>query len=285
MSFISGEVKMNQKKQSELFMWSANYKLPVGIIPRIENQKLHFKFLDGNKYVTWIMVDIHNAEALTNKGLTALSAFGSNLKVITTTTISDDIIVKYHLEKELSVVRAFRPNYHIPCDRPVYVSQNEKERLWIVETYVQELSRFVHEIKRSGVNIIPLLKGVNFKERKICYNKFKELDLDYIAYYSGQYFGHGRGNRSRELTEDIQKIVSESGIEKILLIGSQSVTYLEKLPPQVIAAAGLHQWLINSGLRKVSIEQAQENYCRWTEIAEKTLNCGQDVLKLCYPIK
>lgn len=280
-SYYLGEVETNQKKQSEIHMRSDNHEIPVGIIPRIENQKLHFEFLNGNKYITWIMVDIHAAEALTNKGHTALSAFGSNLKVITTTTISDDIIVKYHLEKELGVIKAFRPNYHIPCDRPVYISQNEKERLWIVETYVQEVSRFVYEIEGYGVNTIPLLKGVNFKEKKICYNKFKELDLDYIAYYSGQYFGRGRGNRSRELVRDIQKIVSESGIEKILLIGAQSVNCLEKLPPQVIAAAGLHQWLINSCLRDVPIEQAKENYCRWTEIAEKKLGCGQDVLKSC----
>ena len=137
---------MNQKKQSELFMWSANYELPVGIIPRIENQKLHFKFLDGNKYVTWIMVDIHNAEALTNKGLTALSAFGPNLKVITTTTIHDKRLTEYHLEKELRVIKAFHPNCHIPCDRPVYTSMGEKERLWFVRTYIEGLSLFVPSV-------------------------------------------------------------------------------------------------------------------------------------------
>lgn len=254
------------------------FEIPVGIIPRIESSQMHLEFVRNNQHIDWIMIDIHRAEALLNKGVTA-NDIGNDIKIITTTTVADEILAKYFLEKELEVVKKFQPDCHIPCDYPVYAKQPEKDRIWFLNTYIKELERFNNESKDLDIPLIPLIKGTNYNERKICYDCFDKLNINYAAYYAAQHFGKRGGNRIKELCNEIRGIVSESKLKYLMVIGLQSLNGIDRLPPQVIAAAGLKQWRTKSQLGMVPIEQACENYYRWKNEAESKLSCGLDVIR------
>jgi hypothetical protein len=220
------------------------------------------------------MIDIDIAERLVRKGHSASSVFPPPIRVITTTTIADRKNVRYHLEKELEVIQAFKPKCHIPCDRPVYISQSKRERIWMINTYVSEIEHFVSRIKTDDIYLIPLIKGVERDEREICYERFKSLGIDYVSYYVAQYFSNHKGN----LLLDINGLISESGFNRVMLIGLQSKAKLRKLPPQVTALAG-QRWRNESGLRWRRPEEAHERLQEWKFEIEKNLATGQCVLE------
>jgi len=248
--------------------------IPFGLVYRVDLCSSQLEFTRTIKDPQWIMIDIDIADRLVKKGYSASTVFPLPIRVITTTTIADRKNVRYHLEKELEVIKAFRPKCHIPCDRPVYVSQSKRERLWMINTYVSEIERFISGINTDEIHLIPLIKGVERDEREICYERFRSLGINYVSYYVAQYFSNHKGN----LLHDINEMISEGGIGRVMLIGLQSKAKLRKLPPQVTALAG-QRWRYESGFRWRQPEEAHERLQEWKFETEKNLATGQCVLE------
>jgi len=244
---------------------------PTGIIPRVEPQRKHFEFLDRVGSVHWVMLDIDLAERLVRQSKDA-SVFGRGISVITTSTIADLRIVHYHLGRELDVVRKFHPAWHIPCDRPVYDEQNPAERKGFIEDGVQQTLEFVDRIRDTQTGVIPLIKGVNADEWRLCFRPMSQAGLRYFAYYGSQY----RGWTTR-LLRDVAGIVTVCGMEYILLIGLQSVRFVRKLPPQVQALAG-QKWWRESELGNQELEESIRLFDKWRREVESALPANQRTL-------
>lgn len=243
-----------------------------GVIPRVELQRIHLDFLRNNKHVKTVMLDVDSAERLIGKD-DVLNSIFKNFQLITTSTIHDSKLEQWVLGREVRVVRKIKPKYHVPCDYPVYISDPPKLRINIIKNYVGEVKQFLNLTRDVETEVIPLVKGITSQERHICYSNFKRFNLHIWGYYCSQYFGGYVGNRAGELVEDLMTIISESNPKSLILIGFQSSKYLSFLPPQITAVAG-QRWIRKSGLRTVTIEKAQENYGRWKQTAEKSLNGG-----------
>lgn len=246
--------------------------LPFGMVYRVEGTSRQLELARTIRGPQWVMIDIDIAERLVRQGHRASSLFPEPVRVITTTTIADRKGARYHLERELEVVKAFRPRCHIPCDRPVYITQCKDERLWMVKTYLGEVARFV--ARADGIRIIPLVKGVDRDERELCYGRFRAMGVDYVSYYVAQYFG----SRGGHVVNDINVIISESGFRRVMLIGLQSKRRLRKLAPQVTAMAG-HRWRTVSGLGRREPEKVRERLEEWRSETERCIATGQCVLE------
>jgi len=263
---------------------------PFGIIPRIDNQKKHIRFLKRNKYIDWVMIDINVAESILKKGKNAFSYFkriNPNIRVITTSTISDEQLLKYNVEQEIEIISKFSPEFHIPCDCPVYDDGKVTTRFDIVKNYCTELEYFSEKMKPFGVGIIPLIKAASKIEREMCYETFDKLGFKYVSYYAGQYFGGKSGNSSRKLNYDIREVVAESNIKNIMIIGSQAPSILDDFPPQVKSAAGL-RWRteVEFNINKLklgwfSYRKSQKLFGEWkNNIESKYLNSGVNVIEM-----
>jgi hypothetical protein len=249
-------------------------EMPFGLVYRVEQCSSQLEFTRTITEPQWVMIDIDFAERLVRKGHSAATVFPPSIRVITTTTIADRKNVRYHLERELEVVKAFKPKCHIPCDRPVYDSQSKRERVWMINTYLGEIERFICSNDADGIRLIPLIKGVERDEREMCYERFRSLGVDYISYYVAQYFSNHKGN----LVHDINEIISESRFNRVMLIGLQSKARLQKLPPQVIALAG-QRWRNVSGFRWRRPDEALERLQEWRSETERNMASGQCVLE------
>lgn len=266
-----GKRKLNSETEGD------NSSIPIGCIPRFEINLPQYKILTNNQSVKWIMIDIDKAERLVKLGKNANDYFGRNVKIITTTTIHDPTLVKYYLKREIEIVNKFVPNAHIPCDRPIYMDQETTERLWILKTYVEEVAQFVDYFKGENLVIIPQIKGVTAYERKICYDSFHNLGLDYFSYYVVQYFKSSQGRPINRLLKDVKNIIAESKIRRLMLIGIQTPNILRKLPRQVIALAGT-RWRREVGLRDSSIIDARNKYSLFADKVKMEVNKNQSGL-------
>ena len=152
-------------------------------------------------------MDLHHAEALAKGGETA-STFFPHGSVITTSTIYDSRLQEYTPDRELEVLTSFKPSFHIPCDRPVYTTQNSIQRRYFIES-LQRSTIFVRDALRgTGISLIPLVKGLTQEEWLLCYEPLASEGFRGFAYYTAQYFGRGRGCRTRQLVEDVTGILS-----------------------------------------------------------------------------
>ncbi|SFT04259.1 hypothetical protein [Halostagnicola kamekurae] len=244
-------------------------------IPRVQATQSHFEFsmlLEGV-----VMISIEDARRLAAKGETAESVFG-NMLVAVTTTVHDEVLEEWYPQKEIQLIIDFKPDFHIPCDRPVYRTDSKKERREIITRYLRDLKEISRAIKNLSTEIIPLVKGVLPRERKECYRCFEGLDFDRIGYYCAQYFLYG--NHGEDLIQDVRQIVGEAQPRAMLLIGVQASSYLRRMPPEVTAAAG-ERWRRKSGLRNdsLSMQQVQRNYRDWSREIEKELEGGQSRLE------
>lgn len=211
---------------------------PVGYVARVEADMTQINAVIQNHIIGAIMLNIDDAEKLLKMGLDT-SYFGSNKLVITTSTIDDRSLPKYYLEKEVEVVTDFGPKFHVPRDRPVYLSQNKKERLWNIRTQVEDTIEMRQLLNGTSTKLIPLLKGIDQEELHASYIPLKNEGFDAFTYYTAQYFGNGRGNLSTDLITDVRVISTLPNIGYVMLIGVQSENIIRKLPPVVKAYAGL----------------------------------------------
>ncbi|MFW5928756.1 MAG: hypothetical protein ACOCSL_06070 [Thermoplasmatota archaeon] len=253
---------------------------PKGVILRFQPQKKHEKLILDNPDVSTLMLNIEYAERLTRKNKTAKSYFGPQKDVIITSTIPDEKLELWDIQREVRLAKEFNPDFYVPCDYPVYKSHSRKKRIDFIEGYVRELEDFKNRIKNVQTSIIPLVKGYSEKERRICYRSFEKLGLNYIAYYCAQYFGGQVGNRFNDLLETIHNIVVEFSPIGILLVGLLSQKKLRQFPPNVVAAAG-QRWIMKSGLRDdIGEEEKKQNLANWMKEVEKALRSSQTNLKM-----
>ena len=227
---------------------------PVGYIARVEAELSQMKLVIETKSINAVMLNIDDAEKLVKMGLDS-SYFGPNKLVMTTSTINDLTLPKYYLEREAEVVTKFCPKFHIPRDRPVYLSQNKRERLWNISTQVEETIELLELLDGTSTKLIPLLKGVDREELLSCYFPLRNKGFRAFSYYVAQYFGNGRGNLSTNLINDVREISTLPDLFYIMLIGLQSKNIIRKLPPVVRAYAG-SRFTRENCWKKVKIKNA-----------------------------
>lgn len=252
----------------------SQHSRPSGVIPRIEKQTRHRKFFTGFSEVDIVMLPIDHAERLLKKGLTASNY--TDKSIITTTTIPDEDLKDLNREAERDIVEAFQPAYHIPTDYWVYGDMDPEDRLLNIELLMEGTEWMADQLSDTPTEIIPLVKGYSREERAICYKTLNRLGINYICFYGSQYFGSKNGGINA-LNEDVREIVSEYSPSGMLLIGLQSENYMERLPPEIKAVAG-QRWRKKSNFRDVSVDKAQEKYCKWRKEVEIGLSSGQATL-------
>lgn len=250
--------------------------LPLGLIPRVDPSRRSLGLVRDNPAVPWIMFDLDYTSRLLERGLDS-RFFGPATHVITTTTISDDRLVRLHPAKELDLVTRFKPDWHVPADRPVYLSQNPAERAWFMEAYLRSVGEIRDGLDESGIGIIPLIKGVNPAEWMHSTDSLRSLGALAFSYYSSQYFGHGRGNRRLELANDVATIIAQSNIAYLMVIGLQAPSLIRNLPPQVRAFAGT-RWRSQVNVREDSVLLDQISFGEWGIEVNKQRRLRQSVL-------
>lgn len=213
---------------------------PGGPIPRVEPHDTHRAFIEAVR-PQWAMINIRDARRLVKRDETADSYYGLETSVIVTTTISDDILDILRWEDELEIIREFEPAFHIPADYSTYDADTAAMREENITECMEGTIWMEQQLRNSGTQVIPLLKGTVPFERNICYRTFDHLDTDYAAYYVAQYFSGGQGVRIGQLETDLEEITDETDCG-LLLIGLLSAAFLSRLPTAVVASAGLNGW-------------------------------------------
>jgi len=246
---------------------------PKGIIPRIQKQIWHRKFVEQNPYLDQVMLGIDDVERLLNNGHVISSYFSDNVGIITTSTIHDQPLGELRWTYEEKMVRATSPDYHIPTDYWIYGDMEPEDREANIEDMMEGTEWFSKQFAGSSTQIIPLVSGTTPEERQICYRTFDRLGTSYCAVYGAQYFGGEMGNGINKLNRYIRDIVSEYPLDGVLLIGLQSADYLQRLPPEVVAAAG-QRWIYQSGLREISIDESKIRFKKWRQLVEDQLGTG-----------
>jgi hypothetical protein len=259
---------------SEKHQGSQKRSDPSGVIPRIERQTRHEKFINGFSAVDTAILPITHAQRLLRKGITASTYTDTSL--ITTTTIADEYLEDFDWVDERDIVESFGPRYHIPTDYWVYGDMEPEDRMQNVELLMEGTEWMAEQLAGTSTELIPLVKGYSPEERAICYQTLSRLGIDYISFYGSQYFGTKNGGINA-LNEDVRDIVSEYAPSRVLLIGLQSENYMERLPPEVEAVAG-QRWIGKSELRNVSIAKARRQYREWQQEVEAGLGSGQATL-------
>lgn len=250
---------------------------PRGIILRVQPQQAHQAFLRDNTAVDTVMIQIDDAQRLLRQGRLTESYFDSDLAFITTSTIHDDTLDELTWRREEGIVRGLAPEYHVPTDYWVYGDMDKEDRITNIEYLMDGTRYMVRQFRGSDTRIIPLVKGFTPEERAICYDALDDIDIDYCAIYGSQFFGGSQGNAVEELNRHVRDIVSEYNFSGVLLIGLQSAKYLDRFPPEVVAAAG-ERWRRQSRLREASIEEAKRNFTEWVDKPEGSLGRGTTTL-------
>lgn len=212
-------------------------QFPHGYIHRVENNESQFYHVLNDENIRFVMINIDHAEQMLKDGKDS-SFFGESKKVITTSTINDDILPKYFPEKEARIVRQFNPHHHIPSDRPVYKTQNRNERMWNIRNSVAGAVRVRELLYGTSITLIPLIKGVENEELIVSHRLLKTNGFLAVSYYCAQYFGRNRGNYSNLLISDLKNMVDILDLSYLLLIGLSSHEIVRNLPPEVVAHAG-----------------------------------------------
>lgn len=252
------------------------------VIASLNKARLHLDFAASNDSLQAVLISIEDARIFVEQGEAARSAFDDDVAVGVTTTIADGILEGWYPSREIEIIRDFAPDFYIPCDRPVYSTDDSGKRWFVIQRYLSDLAEIVEGLRGSPVVIVPLVKGVTEQERKRCYRKFRQLGLDRWAYYCTQYFLYG--HRGEQLVSDVHSIVQEAGPAYLMLVGLQSEKYLARMPPAVFAAAG-QRWIGNSGLRNdvTTMNQVHEDFGDWAQRVERVLSGGQAALDRWIP--
>jgi len=236
----------------------------VGAVPRLEAQQSHQDFVSIAAPST-VLVDIVAARKLVKRGETAASYCGPECAVITTTTVSDDQLNRVSWQRELELVEAFAPDYHIPTDVATYIEHTPAERRENVVRAMEGTVWMDKQLRKRSLptEIVPLVKGITPAEREICYQTCGELGVNQCAFYGAQYLTGGP--RLTELQKDVTAVAAEleqtdgTSDVTILLIGLLSPLYLSRMPDAVVAASGL-RWVREVEPRSASPGEIQEQY-------------------------
>lgn len=245
---------------------------PTGPVLLIERQEAHDRFHDGHPRQLTVLLRITAVKTLVNKGETADSYFDDDITVITTTTINDRLLSNLDWDDELDLIQQFQPDFHIPCDYPVYKEDDPLLRRKHVLKCLKGMIWMAGKLYDTKTRVIPLLKGETPHERHLCYQVFEYLGVRYCVFYGTQYFTANIG--FYQLQEDLRTVVSEAPSLQLMLIGLQAPHRLEQLPPQIVAAAG-QRWIDEVQLRDIPYSQSQECYTQMEDNINEALGRGQ----------
>ncbi|WP_424005427.1 hypothetical protein ACOZ4I_19645 (plasmid) [Haloarcula salina] len=245
---------------------------PTGPVLLIERQEAHDRFHNDHPRQLTVLLRITAVKTLVNKGETAESYFGERITVITTTTINDRLLSDLGWDDELALIQQFQPDFHIPCDYPVYKENDPLLRRKHVLQCLKGTIWMASNLYGAKTRIIPLLKGETPHERRLCYQVFQYLGARYCVFYGTQYFTANIG--FYQLQEDLRTVVSEAPDLQVMLIGLQATHRLEQLPPQIVAAAG-QRWIDEVQLRDIPYKQSQERYTQMEANINGALGRGQ----------
>lgn len=250
--------------------------LPRGLIPRVEWSREQVSFIRDAPRPLTVMVDLHTVDRLVGRGLDAM-CFGDGVEVVTTSTIADETLALYRVEREIDLVRRFRPRWHVAGDRPVYLTDDSKSRRLKIDFAVEAYSDLRDAVATSGVVPIALIKGVNEAEWRHSVASYRTAGASAFAYYGAQYFGHGRGRHQAELVMDVRSIVAGSGIPYLMLIGLQSPNLIGRFPEQVQAFAGM-RWrsVVRPGRAPAGVTLAR--FESWNAAWRKAAKTRQGIL-------
>lgn len=245
---------------------------PKGPVLLVEKQEAHEQFHKDHPRQLTVLLRITHARRLVNQNKTAESYFGENATVVTTTTVNDQVLSELDWEEEYDLVAQFQPDFHIPCDYPVYKEDDPILRRKHALKCLKGMIWMASELSDTKTQILPLLKGETPHERHLCYQVFDHIGINYCVFYGTQYFTAGIG--FNQLRKDLRTVASEAPDLKIMLIGLQAPNLLEQVPPQIVAAAG-QRWIDEVQLREVPWEQSQQLYEPMAQKINAALGQGQ----------
>jgi len=264
----------------DLFEYYPEWDAPVtGAIPTIEAQESHRAFV-GAVDPDVILVPFTHARPIANNGESVdewlpESVDREGITVITTMTVSDDDLARISWEREVDVIRRFRPDYHVPADYPVYGDDPPDQRL---ENCMQCAigTEWVGDRLPDDVGIIPLIKGTTPRERRVCERQARYLGAEMIAVYGGQYFGAGGGGGRSRLIEDLEAINRETDCWPTLVIGSLSPWVLKETPKNVVAGTGLNAWRKEVRPRSSTPEEMKAAFGQLCDDVDEALDLTAD---------
>ncbi len=252
-------------------------RLPTGLIPRIEYSKKHLDFLSKPFDSEYVMLNIDLVKRLTGKDLTARDIYPYG-GIITTSTIHDNALCNFNVEREIEVIMKFKPAWHIPCDYPTYFEDCDEGREWFIDAMVEDTMNFIKAVKGTSIEVLPLIKGINEGEWKRSVSQFKNIGMNHFAFYVKQYFGSHNGKNDKLMVEHIRRIAYSCHPDYLMLVGYQSPFRIRDMPPEVKAFAG-KRWVIGSKINDVSPEQARIKFLDWKNQFEEQNIVRQSVLK------
>lgn len=237
----------------------------IGAIPRIERQQSHHEFLWAVRPPT-VMIGIKHAARI---AMHEETFFPPETSVILTSTISDSELSTYTFEDELKIIRHIEPEWVIPFDFPVYGDMDAERRMRHVQQVAngaQDMQYILGELSEEEIDrvaeikdinrelvaptqdttVVPLIKGVVPNERLRIINTGDEINAPIYAKYGAQYMTVGGNGSHPELCKDLKAIQKESNNHPMLVVGllSPNGRYsLEKVPSNIVAAAGMNQWI------------------------------------------
>lgn len=245
---------------------------PSGTVLIVEPSSAHEQFLQEIPSDLTVVLRINHVQTLLNRGETRQSFFGEGAKVITTTTVHDQRLADLSWEFERDLISEFEPDFHIPCDYPVYKGDTPSSRRKNIFNYLEGMIWMAWQLRETSTRVLPLLKGVSFEERRLTYEVLDYLDIQHAVFYGTQYFSASVGFYT--LLKDIRQIASEEPNLELMLVGLQAPKWLESLPPQVVAAAG-QRWIGEVGLRDASPEAWKKRFEELDTGIESALGQGQ----------
>lgn len=253
------------------FSLASTTDAPTGLVLLIEPQAAHDRFRADHPHRLTVLLRITDVTTLVDQDATADSYFGERTTVITTTTVNDRYLTDLDWVDERDLVQQFQPDFHVPCDYPVYKEDNPELREKHVLNCLEGTIWMAGQLHGTTTRVIPLLKGETPEERRLCYQVFNHLGTRYCVFYGTQYFTGGLG--FARLREDLLTVVAEAPHLHIMLVGLQAADRLEQLPPQVVAAAG-QRWIREIQLRDVSAEEAQDRAVQMEKNVAAALDDG-----------
>jgi hypothetical protein len=251
---------------------SGSQPYPRGPIPSVEPYHSYSAFLQAAE-PQYALLKYTDMRKLLKRGETADSYFPEATDVITTTTIRDTQLNLVSWERELERVLAFNPAFHIPADYSTYENQDLADRSRNVLHCMEGLLWMQRQLRHEAADtqLIPLVKGTTPQERAVCYEIFERAGFeDYCAFYGTQYFSGGAGIRIDELVADVTAVATEQDRD-IFLIGLLSPNYLERMPDQVVAAAGQTAWRQYISPTKQEPTEIQDHWTEFTTDVSQAL--------------
>jgi len=218
--------------------------LPHGGIPLVEpSNKMHEQFVNAAA-PAWVLIKMHHARQLYNKGETADSWTPDQTNVITTSTIQDVQLQHITPSDEKEIVENFNPDAHIGGEVSAYRTRPRDDRIIKIYNCMRNLLWLDRELS-TDTTVIPIIKGVSLEEHEMVYRVFDYLDHNHVAFYGTQHITSEELSLY-QLIEELEQINEEinthyNGSISVLLIGLLA-PFLSNAPPCVTASCGMNGW-------------------------------------------